>query len=135
MNVAGLIQLHEGKRHHKTDGAPLETPDDCIKHPDDILARELQPSTSRALASERLPMLQPVFKTPMRVSTTQLSQLTWRGQSIAQFTGRPPLALYLLTSAFSFMVSATAILRATLRPTARPRPWALSSWLRASYAV
>jgi hypothetical protein len=47
-------------------------------------------------------MLQPVFKTPMRVSTTQLSQLTWRGQSIAQFTRRPPLALYLLTSAFSF---------------------------------
>ena len=38
----------------------------------------------------------------MRVNTTQLSQLTWRGQSIAQFTGRPPLALYLLTSAFSF---------------------------------
>jgi len=28
-------------------------------------------------------MLQPVFKTPMRVSTTRLSQLTWRGQSIA----------------------------------------------------
>jgi hypothetical protein len=80
-------------------------------------------------------MLQPVFKTPMRVSTTQLSQLTWRGQSIAQFTGRPLLALYLLTSAFSFMVSATAILRATPRPTARPPPWELSSWLRASYAV
>jgi len=54
VNVAGLIQIHEGKRHHKTDGAPLETPDDCIKHPDDILARELQPSTSRALASEPL---------------------------------------------------------------------------------
>ena len=52
MNVTGLVQLHEGKRHHESDSGPLETPDDRFKHPDDTLARELQPSTSRALASE-----------------------------------------------------------------------------------
>jgi hypothetical protein len=52
VNVTGLVQLHEGKRHHESDSGPLETPDDRFKHPDDTLARELQPSTSRALASE-----------------------------------------------------------------------------------
>lgn len=52
MNVTGLVQLHEGKRHNESDSGPLETPDDRFKHPDDTLARELQPSTSRALASE-----------------------------------------------------------------------------------
>jgi hypothetical protein len=52
VNVTGLVQLHEGKRHHESDSGPLETPDDRFKHPGDTLARELQPSTSRALASE-----------------------------------------------------------------------------------
>ena len=53
MNVTGLVQLHEGKRHHESDSGPLETPDDRFKHPDDTLARELQPSTSRAPGSHR----------------------------------------------------------------------------------
>jgi len=40
----------------------------------------------------------------MRVSTTQLSQLTGNGQSIAKFSCPPPSALYLLTSAFFYGV-------------------------------
>ncbi len=83
MNVTGLVQLHEGKRHHESDTGPLQTPDNQVKHPSDTVARELRRSTSHGLASNRLPMLQPVFKTSMRVSTTQLSQLTGDGQSIA----------------------------------------------------
>ena len=51
MNVAGLVQLHEGERHHESDSAPLQTPDNRFKHPRNILARELRRSTSRALAS------------------------------------------------------------------------------------
>ena len=53
MNVTGLVQLHQGKRHHESDSGPLETPDDRFKHPDDTLAREPQPSTFRALGSDR----------------------------------------------------------------------------------
>ena len=88
MNVTGLVQLHEGKRHHESDSGPLETPDDRFKHPDDTLARELQPSTSRALASDRSPMLQPVFKTSTRVSTSRLSRLTG-DRSVDRIVYRP----------------------------------------------
>lgn len=99
MNVTGLVQLHEGKRHHESDNGPLETPDDRFKHPGDTLARELQPSTSRALASGRLCQCAATgLQNPMRVSTRRLSQLTGDGQSIAQFTGPP--ALGPLSSAF-----------------------------------
>ena len=50
-------------------------------------------------------MLQPVFSCnrsskPLGVSTNRLSQLTGNGQSIAQFTGPPPSALYLLPSLY-----------------------------------
>ena len=45
-------------------------------------------------------MLEPVFKTSMRVSTNRLSQLTGHGQSIAQFACPPPSALYLLPSLY-----------------------------------
>src|SRR5437667_11791825 len=46
MNMAGLVQFHQGKRHHETDGTPLETPEDRFQHLRQTLARELQRSTS-----------------------------------------------------------------------------------------
>jgi len=133
VNVTGLVQLHEGKRHHESDSGPLETPDDRFKHPDDTLARELQPSTSRTLDSGRFANaatgLQNFYA--RKHKPTVSADREWS----VDHTVYLPSAFGPLSSAFSFRVSATAILRATRQPMARPRSWAPSSWLRASYAV
>jgi hypothetical protein len=106
--VTGLVQLHEGKRHHESDNGPLETPDDRFKHPEDTLARELQPSTSRALASDGFANattgLQNIYARKHKPTVS-----ADRGRSVDRTVYRPS-ALYLLPSTFSFMVSATAIL-------------------------
>jgi hypothetical protein len=34
MNMAGLVEFHQGKRHHETHGTPLETAQNHIQHAD-----------------------------------------------------------------------------------------------------
>jgi hypothetical protein len=102
VNVTGLVQPHEGKRHHESDSGPLETPDDRFKHPGDTLARELQPSTSRTLASDLFANaatgLQNLYA---RKHNSNVSADRGNGQPIAQFTC--PSAFGRLSSVFCLL--------------------------------
>jgi len=51
MNMTGFIELHQGERHDKANGGPLETPNGQFKHFGQTLPRELRRSTGGCHAS------------------------------------------------------------------------------------